>query len=455
MTRFGWASRTLTPDRAAMVQGQMNIRIARSAKDPLTATALAIDPGPAGAGLIWIGCDLCMIPDVLMEAVRQRLADRLPDVPADGVLASATHTHDGPVLLDGAYPHPGGDVMTPQECRDHVADRIAEAAAEAWEDRQPGGVARAFGHAVVGHNRRAVYADGTAVMYGKTDRPDFVCIEGYEDHSLDVLAFSDAAGRLSGLLVDVPCPSQVEEHLSEWSADYWHEVRLELRGRFGEDLYVLGLCGAGGDQSPHFLLYGRQEEEMRRRRGVSQRQEIARRVGEGVSRALASAPPADGDAEVAHVVRRLSLPGRSITAAERDWARDRHEQAISGGQDPALWFPRQLRRVMECFDAGEPLPPTPVEAHVVRIGEAVLATNPFELYLDYGLRIKARSPAAQTLIVQLTAGRGSYLPTERAVAGGHYGAHPVVAPVGPEGGRLLVAETLLAIGELWRGSAGS
>ena len=62
----------------------------------------------------------------------------------------------------------------------------------------------------------------------------------------------------------------------------------------------------------------------------------------------------------------------------------------------------------------------------------------------------ARSPAAQTLIVQLTAGRGSYLPTERAVAGGHYGAHPVVAPVGPEGGRMLVEETLLAIREIWQ-----
>ena len=449
MTRFGWASRPFTPDRPAMVQGQMHIRIARRAKDPLTVTALAIDPGPPATGVIWIGCDLCHIADELRQGVRERLVDRLGEVPSDGIVLSATHTHDGPVLAEGYYPHPGGDVMTPGECCDWVAARAAEAAAEAWESRAPGQVGRAFGHAVVGHNRRAVYADGAAVMYGKTDRPDFLCIEGTEDHSLDVLAFWDAAGRLSGLLVDIPCPSQVDEHLSEWSADYWHDVRLELRRRFGEDLHVLGLCGAAGDQSPHFLLYGPQEEQMRRRRGTSERQEIALRVGEAVSGALACTPPA-GEVEVAHVVRRLSLPGRSITPAERDWAQGRYDQAMAAGEDPALWWPRDLRRVMECFDAARPLPPTPVELHVLRIGEAVLASSPFELYLDYGLRIKASSPAAQTLIVQL-AGSGSYLPTERAVSGGHYGAHPVVAPVGPEGGRMLVEESLLAIGEVWRG----
>jgi hypothetical protein len=96
------------------------------------------------------------------------------------------------------------------------------------------------------------------------------------------------------------------------------------------------------------------------------------------------------------------------------------------------------------------MPSTPIEMHVLRIGEAVLATNPFELYLDYGLRIKARSPAVQTFIAQLTAGCGWYLPTERATHGGHYGAHPVVAPVGPEGGQLLVEETLATIRQVFK-----
>lgn len=74
-----------------------------------------------------------------------------------------------------------------------------------------------------------------------------------------------------------------------------------------------------------------------------------------------------------------------------------------------------------------------------------MVTNPFELFLDYGIRIKARSIAAQTMVVQLAGGCGLYLPTERAARGGHYGAHPAVAPVGPNGGAELVEATLKLI----------
>jgi len=41
-----------------------------------------------------------------------------------------------------------------------------------------------------------------------------------------------------------------------------------------------------------------------------------------------------------------------------------------------------------------------------------LATNPFELFLDYGMRIKARSKALQTFVVQLACDSSGYLPTQ-------------------------------------------
>ena len=52
----------------------------------------------------------------------------------------------------------------------------------------------------------------------------------------------------------------------------------------------------------------------------------------------------------------------------------------------------------------------PIEINILRIGDIVMATNPFELYLDYGMRIKARSPATQTFLVQLANGSNGYLP---------------------------------------------
>ena len=90
-----------------------------------------------------------------------------------------------------------------------------------------------------------------------------------------------------------------------------------------------------------------------------------------------------------------------------------------------------------------------VPVHVVRIGDIAIASNPFELYLDYGIRIKARSKAVQTFTVQLANGYFRYLPTERSVARGGYGAIPESNEVDPEGGRVLVEQTIGLIESLW------
>lgn len=93
-------------------------------------------------------------------------------------------------------------------------------------------------------------------------------------------------------------------------------------------------------------------------------------------------------------------------------------------------------------------PRLPVEVHVLRLGDVAFATNPFEYYLDYGIRIKARSPAVQTFLVQL-AGSGSYVPSQRSLAGKGYGSVPASTAVGPDGGTELAEWTVGQIKKLW------
>jgi hypothetical protein len=291
-------------------------------------------------------------------------------------------------------------------------------------------------------------------MYGATNRPDFRHIGGYEDHSLDMLFIWEPTGQLAGLVLAVPCPAQVEEHLTEFSADYWHETRLELRRRFGPNLNVVGLCAPAGDQSPHPLLYHREGAEMRQRRGATERQEIALRLADAVERALACTKPGTDTPVFRHVVRELELPPYPVTAADLPWAQAQLDEWTRIGGDPNTWWPSRLRQVIETAHGRRQSVPVPVRIHALRLGNLAVATNPFELFLDYGLEIKARSPAAQTLLIQLTDGRELYLPTARAVAAGSYGAAPVVCPVGPDGGRLLVEETLTSLNEIFAAPPG-
>ncbi len=80
-----------------------------------------------------------------------------------------------------------GNAMQPKDYVPFMYERMADAVVKAREGRVPGAAAWGLGHAVVGRNRRAVFEDGSGVMYGDTSKPTFRRIEGYEDHSIEQL----------------------------------------------------------------------------------------------------------------------------------------------------------------------------------------------------------------------------------------------------------------------------
>jgi hypothetical protein len=354
-----------------------------------------------------------------------------------------------------------------------AADRITDAINEAWEKRAEGSVAFGLGQAVVGRNRRWVNVDGESRMYGDTDTPDFSHIEGYEDHSVNVLATYDADGGLTGVMVNIACPSQETEGLFAISADFWHETRQELRKRLGDDLYVMPQASAAGDQSPH-LIWGEQaHERMLELTGRTSREEIAQRIAGAVTETLdVIAGAAESNPVLEYREETLDLPLRKLTEEDvrpeleeaEEW-RGKYEQELQRLQDdPSLkeeprwyvpvtgcyrkmrWCERVGERFEEQKEQGDPT--REVRLHFVRIGDAAIVTNPFEYYQDFGIYIKARSPAVQTFVVQL-AGSGSYVPSMRSIEGGGYGSRPASTPIGPEGGRTVADTTIEALYEMW------
>jgi len=449
----GGATVSITPDRPVALWGQLSTRISQGVENPVTATALALESRAGGKVLersILIACDLVAIPAEVLTKTRERVKRRLPDFPVNKISLSATHTHTSPVLTEGMYEIPKRGVMQPTEYLDFFVDRAAEAAVKAWEARKPGKVSWGLGHAVVAQNRRAVYADGTAAMYGATNRPNFRMIEGYEDHGVDVLFFWDAKDKLLATAVNVACPAQEVEGRSAVNADFWHQVRQSLRAKHGQALHVLCWCGAGGDQSPHLMFRKQAEERMRKLRGLDRLHEIARRIVNAWEEAYAGArQDMHADVPLAHRIEHIELPRRKVT--EREWrvAKAKVEELSKekGMQTMVFWHGGVVKRY-ERQQAGT-VEPFKAEVHVLRIGDVAIATNQFELFTDFGIQIKARSPALQTFVVQLSSGPASYLPSGRAVQGGGYSAIAESNEISPEGGQILVDRTLDQINALW------
>jgi hypothetical protein len=289
-------------------------------------------------------------------------------------------------------------------------------------------------------------------MYGKTNDPKFRGLESGNDHGVELLCFRDSQMKLTGIAINLACPSQVVEGKYFVSADFWAPVREELRKLHSTDLFGYPMLSAAGDQWPRDLARrGRGEPDMRDEPGM---REMGRRIVNAVQDALAK-PLGDPvlDPVFKHHVEQLDLPARLATEEDVQAAREEIKRLTQAGQPkPGSSEARVLQRaqgVLERFDGQGAAPIYSMELHVIRLGDTAIATNPFELYLEYGQRIKARSNAAQTLLLQLAQGRGKYLPTRTAVAGGAYGSRIADNRVGPEGGDVLVERTVEAINSLW------
>lgn len=449
----GGATVDITPDQPVGLDGFRGMRISKKPATPITATALALESREGKKPLdaaIMVSCDIIAIRPGIQDKVRDKVKARLPGFDLTKIFLNATHTHSAPVTEDGKYALPETGVMKPSAYAEFMTGKIADAIVESWQNRRPGKAGWGQGQAVIAQNRRAVYADGTAKMYGATNDPKFRGIEGYEDHNLDMLFFWDQQDRLIATAINLPCPSQ-EVGGNAVHADFWHPVRLTLRERHGQHLWVLPWTGAGGDVVSR-LMYGKAaDDRMRKLRGDSSRvDELARRIVRAWEDVYDCArKDIRGDVVLRHSVKELELPWRKVTEAEAAEAR---KEAAKFAKDPAQrWNYRWNQGVVKRYEeqqAGSE-EPFKMELHVLRLGDTVICTNPFELYTDYGVQMKARSPAVQTFVIQLATASGGYLASERAVRGGGYGAVIQSNRIGPEGGQVLVNRTVEAINELW------
>lgn len=456
----GTAVADITPTEPIAVSGQFHLRIAKTVETPITANVIALESREEGLSrdvAIMVSCDLLYIPSEVLELVRKAVRARLPDLDTRKLFLNGTHTHTAPVLMLDNYPIPKEGVMQVEQYRYFLTQRLADAIVQAWNRRRAGSVTWGLSHAVVAYNRRAVYADGSARMYGRTDTTEFRNLEGYEDHDVNTLFFWNDLGQLVGIVVNVSCPSQEVESRSAVNADFWHPVREALRKRYGEQLCILAWTGASGDQSPHLMYRKAADERMRRLRGLNRLDEIARRIVRAVDDAYETVKnDRHTDVPLIHKVETIRLPMRLVTEAEYTEAKAAFEKAaahIEQNSEAAVWeYSRKkwYEMTVNRFNRQrtDPKPTYEMELHVLRIGDVAICTNSFELFTDYGIRMKARSKAVQTFVVQLV-GQGTYLPTEKAIRGGHYSAVVHSSLVGPEGGNVLVDRTVNIINSLW------
>lgn len=464
--KAGFESCDFTPPRSVALDGQMGTRLSQKVKTPITANIIALEGENAGQQkyqCIAASFDMVGIRPEFENAIRKEFKKLLPEFDLNNLIFSATHTHTAPVAdKNKYYIDPKADCMRPDEFNEFAAKKIAPALLAAWQKREPVRYNYGLSAAVIAYNRRSVYSDGHAEMYGKTNRPDFRAIEGQEDHDVNSLFFWNGKNKLVGMIVNVACLAQEDEALSFLHADYWHPVRQTLHKKFGDDVVVVSLCGAAGDMSPHTQYRNAAENRMSQLRGLSRLDEIGRRVSNAVVDVWEAVEKEKiGEIPFVHEYKVIKLPQYRITKMEYD-----HSKMEAKVNWEAMKTDPNKRRlyswantIVQRYEAQQKDPNASfdIPVHFVRIGDIALCTNPFELFTAYGTQLKSRSPATITFVVQLTGGCGicgtassaGYLPTKLAYDGGGYSAIVKSITVGPDGGQVLVEESLKGISRMF------
>ncbi len=491
-TLIGWAEESLVPNKKVSLAGQFYERISDHVETEITATAMAIENGEEKA--IIISCDLTSINASLAKRIREKFAAFTDEIDPKYIVFGATHTHTSikyganidvlsptvkilneflpPDKQYTKFVETDDTVLGPEEAFEFISDRVASAAKKAWDNRRSARYANEFGRAAIGFNRRVCYSDGSAQMWGDTNTATFTSLEGGNDSGIELLYIFDDNEKLTGIVANIACPSQILEQRSFISADYWGEAKKLIREKLGEDIYLLGMCGAGGDQCPRDLIRWVEPETPIDDPNVSRPNVFARKAdpsmydlsgcrlaGKRIANEIVSVyeeiTEMKDDIPFEHKSLVFDLPLRKATIEEYKTAVREMEYYVEKNKNQAQ-FNFKDNAAMHVY-AGtigryrqqQTQEIVPTEVHIIRFGDVAIATNPFELFLDYGNYIKARSMAQQTFIMQLTAGSLGYLPTEKAEKGGHYSAYISSGTVGHEGGDLLTRRTVTEINKMF------
>lgn len=427
--KAGAATVTINNDIGTLIQGagDPNQRV-ECIKDDLEANALFLETD--STQLLLISCDLAVLETDRVTKMAEAIASRT-GLPSHAVLIGCSHTHSGPVVLRTNYQKPIDEAYSAR-----LQESLCDLAADAVNNAGPALVGWGMGNARLGYNRRVCYSDGTHSMYRAAGRHDaFTGIEGPDDTACMALAVFDDENHILAVLHHGTGHADTFYGQQFLSADYPGVARRLVREAHGA-IPVLFFNGALGDIGMVQQMHPQ----------VTPGGRTARMIGFGSALAgetlrLIHEMRPQRHVLLQHIHQTLELPVRLPTteAVERGratLARMDAGEKVTGREAIFAWGPVSL---------AEQFGDNPVDRlpfHALRIGDLAIVTNPFELFCQYQLDIKRRSPASDTVCFGLTGGFGGYLPTPAAVRGGGYSGEPFAwARFAPDVG-YLVTDTL-------------
>lgn len=332
-------------------------------RDNLYARALACE-NAKGDSFILVSLDAIAVEAYVSSRVRARV-EQLIGVPSKNVMVASTHTHTGGPI-DGCVPE-----LLDMGYLNWMADRAADAAVLAWKNRKPVKIGSGAAYEdTIAHIRRYHMKDGTFAT-----NPGF-CPERIEkpagniDPEVGIIKIEDMDGKLIGVITNFACHlDTVGGH--RFCADFPGEMGRVLKSVYGKDLVSLFMTGACGNINHYDYINKSRDYYWDKEHPY---EPVTTREGEPVE-----------------------------------------PHSFLSRSSSALALLKVHQEVQECNHIE-------ITVQAARIGNAVIAGMPCELFVEHGKDIKARSAYDHTFVSTVTNAHYGYISIRASLEQGGYEA---------------------------------
>lgn len=401
---------------------------------PLYAKALVLSNGEGEVAIV----TLDMLGIDRADALRAAdLVEKKTGIPASGVVMICSHTHVAPSMLPSLHtyrkafnPHWDEEaVRRERNWVDHVVETICEAVAQAKSGLQQASIGTISAELpwLVFNRRRKTRNYGVWTHWMGIPQNQAYGQEGPIDPQFELLVVRDGLHKPLCLLWNFTGHNSFNFG-DQYSADLPYTVQHALDERLGEHIPCLYAPGCSGNTNYH---------DYQKPLGLEKATDEVASAIIALYREACTLP----EIKIGSRKEDLYLAQRDVSRYW--WKDDIHKKLPSWDEYGLLEIERFQKEYQEKGTYQ-------TDITVLRLGETALVGLGGEMFVEFQLMIKERSPFHHTLVASYTNDYAGYVATRQAFIGGSYEVWPTLnARIGREGGYLMVEKAVALLKDLF------